>query len=81
MPLHIKIPPFNLVVAVEVSHFGFWMGGGVVWGALEGGAPVFFLPVFSQQTLSDLLASELVLISMENFLCVGRLVSHSDDAR
>ena len=54
---------------------------GLILGSTGRGTPVCIPSVFSQHTLSDCSASELVLISMENVLCVGRLVLHFDDAR
>ena len=50
-------------------------------GALEGGAPFCIPPVFSQHTLSDHSALELVLGTKENLLCVSRLVVHFGDAK
>ena len=51
------------------------------WGALEGGAPFCIPPVFSQHTLQDHSAWELVLGTTENLLCVSRLVEHFGDAK
>ena len=65
-----------------------WNSLGSTWksrsdsgGALEGGAPFCILPVFSQHTLSDHSAWELVLGKTENLLCVSRLVVYFGDAK
>ena len=58
-----------------------WKGGAPFLVALEGGAPFCIPPVFSQHTLSDHSALELVLGTTENLLCVSRLVVHFGDAK
>ena len=69
-------------------HTIMWNSLGSTWksrsncgGALEGGASFCILPVFSQHTLSDHSARELVLGTTENLLCVSRLVVHFGDAK